>query len=72
MSPAPGHPLSGDHLTTDAEDVVNFCRIAIPTIHALAARRYGIRTPDIMQAGMRKVGTQEMGDALVKELDRLA
>jgi 3-isopropylmalate dehydrogenase len=31
----------------------------------------GIRTPDIMQAGMRKVGTQEMGDALVKELDRL-
>ncbi len=32
----------------------------------------GIRTPDIMQPGMRKVGTQEMGDALVKELDRLA
>ncbi len=31
----------------------------------------GIRTPDIMQTGMRKVGTQEMGDALVKELDRL-
>jgi 3-isopropylmalate dehydrogenase len=31
----------------------------------------GIRTPDIMQKGMRQVGTQEMGDALVKELDRL-
>ena len=31
----------------------------------------GIRTPDIMQTGMRKVGTQEMGDAIIKELDRL-
>ena len=31
----------------------------------------GLRTGDIMQAGMTKVGTVEMGDAILKELDRL-
>lgn len=32
----------------------------------------GYRTGDIMQANMRKVGTSEMGAAIVKELERLA
>lgn len=31
----------------------------------------GLRTGDIMQAGMKKVGTVEMGDAILAELDRL-
>ncbi|HEY4343820.1 MAG TPA: 3-isopropylmalate dehydrogenase [Parvibaculum sp.] len=31
----------------------------------------GLRTGDIMQAGMTKVGTTQMGDAILKELDRL-
>jgi 3-isopropylmalate dehydrogenase len=31
----------------------------------------GYRTPDIMQPGMTKVSTTGMGDALLKELDRL-
>ena len=29
----------------------------------------GLRTGDIMQAGMTKVGTKEMGDAILKELE---
>ena len=29
----------------------------------------GIRTGDIYTAGMRKVGTREMGDAILKALD---
>ncbi len=32
----------------------------------------GIRTGDIMQPGMKKVSTREMGDALVQELEALA
>jgi 3-isopropylmalate dehydrogenase len=32
----------------------------------------GLRTADIMQPNMRKVGTAEMGTAIVEELDRLA
>jgi 3-isopropylmalate dehydrogenase len=32
----------------------------------------GLRTGDIMQDNRRKVGTREMGAAIVKELDRLA
>jgi tartrate dehydrogenase/decarboxylase/D-malate dehydrogenase len=32
----------------------------------------GLRTPDIMQPGMRKVGTAEMGSAIVTELAKLA
>ena len=32
----------------------------------------GLRTPDIMQEGKRKVSTVEMGTAIVTELDRLA
>src|SRR5690606_1760983 len=31
----------------------------------------GLRTGDIMQAGMTKVGTVQMGDAILRELDRL-
>tara|TARA_R110000824_G_scaffold118960_10_gene271768 strand:- start:24799 stop:25905 length:1107 start_codon:yes stop_codon:yes gene_type:complete len=31
----------------------------------------GLRTGDIMQDGMKKVGTVEMGDAILAELDRL-
>jgi 3-isopropylmalate dehydrogenase len=31
----------------------------------------GLRTGDIMQDGMKKVGTGEMGDAILAELDRL-
>jgi 3-isopropylmalate dehydrogenase len=31
-----------------------------------------LRTPDIMQPGMRKVGTAEMGGAIVAELAKLA
>ncbi len=31
----------------------------------------GLRTADIMQPGMRKVGTQEMGDAVVKALENI-
>jgi 3-isopropylmalate dehydrogenase len=37
--------------------------------HVLAA---GYRTADIMQAGMKKVSTSEMGNALLTELDKLA
>jgi 3-isopropylmalate dehydrogenase len=37
--------------------------------NALAA---GLRTPDIMQPGMRKVGTAEMGGAIIAELAKLA
>jgi 3-isopropylmalate dehydrogenase len=32
----------------------------------------GLRTADIMQPGATKVSTTQMGDALVKELDKLA
>src|SRR5262245_24294192 len=32
----------------------------------------GLRTADIMQANMRKVGTAEMGGAILEELERLA
>jgi 3-isopropylmalate dehydrogenase len=32
----------------------------------------GLRTADIMQSGMAKVSTSVMGDALVRELDKLA
>jgi 3-isopropylmalate dehydrogenase len=32
----------------------------------------GLRTADIMQPNMRKVGTAEMGSAILEELDRLA
>jgi 3-isopropylmalate dehydrogenase len=32
----------------------------------------GLRTPDIMQPNMRKVGTAEMGTAILEELERLA
>ena len=32
----------------------------------------GLRTPDIMQDGMTKVGTVQMGDAIIEELGRLA
>ncbi|HEX7775760.1 MAG TPA: isocitrate/isopropylmalate family dehydrogenase, partial [Parvibaculum sp.] len=38
-------------------------------VDAVLAR--GLRTGDIMQAGMTKVGTVQMGDAILKELDRL-
>ena len=31
----------------------------------------GLRTPDIMQSGMTKVGTSEMGAAIEKELQAL-
>ena len=32
----------------------------------------GLRTPDIMQPNMRKVGTTEMGSAILEELEKLA
>ena len=32
----------------------------------------GLRTPDIMAPGCAKVGTQVMGEAVVRELDKLA
>ena len=32
----------------------------------------GYRTGDIMQPGKTKVGTKQMGDLLLKELDKLA
>jgi 3-isopropylmalate dehydrogenase len=32
----------------------------------------GLRTPDIMQDGMTKVGTVQMGDAIIEELGKLA
>jgi 3-isopropylmalate dehydrogenase len=31
----------------------------------------GLRTPDIMQTGMTKVGTSAMTDAILKALDKL-
>ncbi len=31
----------------------------------------GLRTGDIMQEGMKEVGTTEMGDAIIKELDNI-
>jgi 3-isopropylmalate dehydrogenase len=36
-----------------------------------AALAAGLRTPDIMQPGMHKVGTLEMGAAIVGELGKL-
>lgn len=38
----------------------------------LAVLESGLRTPDIMQPGMARVGTQVMGDAVLRELDKLA
>ena len=38
-------------------------------VHVLAS---GLRTPDIMAAGCARVGTHVMGDAVVRELDKLA
>jgi 3-isopropylmalate dehydrogenase len=32
----------------------------------------GLRTADIMQTGMARVGTSVMGEAVVRELDKLA
>jgi 3-isopropylmalate dehydrogenase len=32
----------------------------------------GLRTADIMQPGMARVGTSVMGEALVRELDKLS
>ena len=32
----------------------------------------GLRTGDIMQPNMRKVGTTEMGTAILEELEKLA
>ena len=32
----------------------------------------GLRTPDIMAPGCARVGTQTMGDAVLRELDKLA
>jgi 3-isopropylmalate dehydrogenase len=32
----------------------------------------GLRTADIMQPGMARVGTSVMGEAVVRELDKLA
>lgn len=40
-------------------------RIEAAVKHVLAS---GLRTPDIFESGMRKVGTVEMGDAVVKAL----
>lgn len=37
-----------------------------------AALAKGLRTPDIMQEGMQKVGTAEMGGAIIGELEMLA
>ncbi|MEQ9682227.1 MAG: isocitrate/isopropylmalate family dehydrogenase, partial [Rhodospirillales bacterium] len=32
----------------------------------------GLRTADIMETGMTKISTTQMGDSLAKELDKLA
>jgi 3-isopropylmalate dehydrogenase len=37
-----------------------------------AALAKGLRTADIMSAGMRTVGTAQMGDAIIAEVERLA
>jgi 3-isopropylmalate dehydrogenase len=34
-----------------------------------AALDQGIRTPDIMQDGMKKVGTKEISDAIIAEMN---
>jgi len=39
---------------------------------AKAVLKSGLRTPDIMQPGATKVSTTQMGEALLKELDKLA
>ena len=38
----------------------------------LATLEHGLRTPDIMQPGMARVTTREMGAAVMRELERLA
>ncbi|HWP14783.1 MAG TPA: 3-isopropylmalate dehydrogenase [Xanthobacteraceae bacterium] len=38
----------------------------------VAALAKGLRTADIMSAGMRTVGTAQMGDAIIAEVERLA
>ena len=48
----------------DAADLVE--RAVSATLDA------GYRTPDITQDGTTRVGTAGMGDAVLKELDRLA
>ncbi|MFQ5973645.1 MAG: hypothetical protein ACE5Q3_15060 [Alphaproteobacteria bacterium] len=35
-------------------------------------RAYCLRTADIMQPGMKRISTTEMGEAVVAALDRLA
>jgi 3-isopropylmalate dehydrogenase len=37
-----------------------------------AALEAGVRTGDLVQAGTTRVSTSEMGDAVLKQLDRLA
>ncbi len=37
-----------------------------------AALDHGLRTPDIMQDGMTKIGTVQMGDAIIEELGKIA
>ena len=32
----------------------------------------GLRTADIMSAGFKQVGTKEMGDAIIAEMEKLA
>lgn len=40
--------------------------------NAVAGAVRDVRTPDIMQAGLREVSTARMGDAVLRELDRAA
>ena len=56
-------------------------RVAGPLLSALADKvdaaiaavlASGLRTADIMQTGMARVGTGVMGEALLRELDKLA
>jgi len=56
-----------------------FCQIVCDNLFAdmidkaiAATLAQGLRTGDIMQPNMRKVGTSEMGKAILKEVERLA
>ena len=70
-------------MARSAYDIVIIGDLRLPgaTARAIAEEvraqaKAGYRTADLLAGGktdgVKKVGTQEMGDAIVKELDRLA
>ena len=68
--------LAGARIATIERGVPGFGRIEgvyVTTVDRdSAAHASGLRTGDIMQGGAKKVGTREMGEAVLKALDDMA